>query len=67
MAERCRLCTANDRDGVIEQLAADLWNSRRHGTLDDHPWEQAGDYWQRMFRELAVTAVGSLAHDEHPR
>lgn len=57
---RCRLCSANDLDGVIEQLAADLWESRRYGTLDDRPWEEAGEHWQRVFREFAETAVKSL-------
>ncbi|HVJ03822.1 MAG TPA: hypothetical protein VM662_16715 [Sphingomonas sp.] len=45
---------------MIEQLAADLWESRRHGTLDDRAWKDAGPYWQRAFRELAETAVASL-------
>ena len=57
---RCRLCTANDMDAVVEHLAEQLWESRRHGTLDDWPWAQAGDYWQRIFREFATTAVASL-------
>lgn len=57
---RCRLCTANDIDGLIEQVAEDMWESRRHGTLDDLPWAECGDYWQRTFRELAETAVESL-------
>lgn len=47
-----------DRDG-----AADLWESRRHGTLDDWPWDQAGSYWQPVFRELAETAIESLERD----
>jgi hypothetical protein len=57
---RCRLCAANDRDAVIEKLAADLWESRRHGTLDDRPWSEAGPHWQNIFRQLAQTAVESL-------
>lgn len=57
---RWRLCTANDQDGVIEQLAADLWESRRNGHLDDRPWVTAGEYWQRTFREFAEAAVDSL-------
>lgn len=61
MATRCRLCTANDADAVIEQLAADLWESRRNGHLDDRPWVEAGDYWQRVFREFAGAAVTSLS------
>lgn len=57
---RCRLCTANDVDGLIERLAEELWDSRRYGTLDDRPWAQAGEYWQRTFRELTETVVASL-------
>lgn len=56
----CRLCTANDEESLIEGLAADLWESRRHGTLDDRPWSLAGDHWQRIFRDFATTAVESL-------
>jgi hypothetical protein len=57
---RCRLCTANDLDGLIEDLAAELWESRRHGTLDDHPWAEAGPMWQRIFRDFAHTAIDVL-------
>ena len=63
MATRCLLCTSNDRETLIEQLAADLWESRRHGTLDDRPWLDAGDHWHRVFREFAATAVESLLGD----
>ena len=56
----CRLCGANDLDAVIEKLAEDLWESRRHGTLDDLPWVEAGPYWQETFRDFATTAVHAL-------
>ena len=59
-SHRCRLCTANDQDALIEHVAEQLWESRRHGTLDDWPWGEAGGYWQRIMRELAATAVESL-------
>ncbi|MGR6327715.1 hypothetical protein ACU5AX_01480 [Sphingomonas sp. XXL09] len=57
---RCRLCTANDHDALIEHVAETLWESRRRGTLDDWPWPEAGDYWHKVFRELATTAVGAM-------
>lgn len=57
---RCRVCTANDTDAVIERLAEDLWESRRNGHLDDFPWAECGPYWQGAFRELATAAVESL-------
>lgn len=56
----CRLCTATDRAGLIEQLAADLWESRRTGHVDDRPWEDAGEYWHHSFRRLAMAAIDSL-------
>ncbi|MFS0738198.1 hypothetical protein ABC347_14235 [Sphingomonas sp. 1P06PA] len=56
---RCRLCTANDHNALIEHIAIELWESRRHGTLDDWPWDQAG-YWQDIMRELARSAVRAL-------
>ena len=60
MSHRCRLCTANDRDSLVDQVAKSLWESRRHGTADDHPFAEAGEYWQRVFRELAETAIDTL-------
>ena len=59
-AHRCLLCSSNVLDAVIEKLAEDLWESRRHSTLDDVPWERCGDHWQRVFRDFAATAVESL-------
>lgn len=57
----CPICGGGETETLVEQVAADLWNSRRYGTLDDRPWEAAGDYWQHTFRELAETAIGSIA------
>ena len=64
---RCRLCTANDLEALTEELAAELWESRRHGTLDDWPWADAGPMWQRVFRDFAGTAVEVLGarHEDH--
>ncbi len=56
MAEphRCRLCTANDQDGLVEQLAAELWATTPE---DDRSWAEAGPHWQATFRVHAATAV----------
>lgn len=32
---RCRLCTANGLDPLTEGFAAELWEKRQHGALDD--------------------------------
>uniref|UniRef100_UPI0035CA02FD hypothetical protein n=1 Tax=uncultured Sphingomonas sp. TaxID=158754 RepID=UPI0035CA02FD len=67
MTGPCRLCAANDLDALTEELAAELWESRRHGTLDDWPWEDASPMWKEIFRGFAATAVEVLAarHEAH--
>ena len=57
---RCRLCTVNDHDALVEHLAEQLWESHRHGTLDDWSRAKAADYWQAIMRELATTAIAAL-------
>lgn len=60
---RCRLCTANDREALYDHVAAAMWERRRHGTLDDRPWPDAGSYWRTKFIELAEDAVEAMAAD----
>ncbi len=48
-----------EHDALVEQVAIDLWLSR-----DDHSWEDAGDHWRGIFRELATTAVESVRRYE---
>lgn len=54
-AGRCRLCTANDRDALIEQLAAELWQTR-----DGQPWVEVSDQWQHVFRQFPTAAIATL-------
>jgi hypothetical protein len=49
----CRLCTANDREALIEDLAAKFWAGERDDALDGRTWAQAGSYWQPIFRRFA--------------
>ncbi len=57
VGHRCRLCTTNDHDALVEQLAAELWTTTPE---DGRTWEQAGGYWQDAFRVHAATAVRLL-------
>lgn len=56
----CRLCSANDLDALTEELAEELWDSRRHATLDDWEWKDASPIWKTTFRDLAETAIVAL-------
>jgi hypothetical protein len=60
MAERCRLCTSNDDDALIDHVAAYMWESRMERMEDRTPWADAGATWQSAFREMAVAARRAL-------
>jgi hypothetical protein len=60
MAERCRLCTSNDDDALIDHVAAYMWDSRMERMEDRTPWADAGATWQSAFREMAVAARQAL-------
>jgi hypothetical protein len=57
---RCRLCTSNDDDAVIEHLAEKMWDSRIDYFEERTPWSKAGETWQSAFREMAVAARQAL-------
>lgn len=57
---RCRLCTSNDEDAVVEHLAEKMWDSRMDYFEIHTPWSEAGGTWQSSFREMAVAAVQAL-------
>ena len=40
----CRLCSANDRDALVEQLAERMWNHEKDALPGEVPWDRAGDY-----------------------
>jgi hypothetical protein len=56
----CRLCTANDRDALIEYLAEKTWDARVSNMPEEVPWSEAGATWQSAFREMAVGAIQAL-------
>jgi hypothetical protein len=59
---RCRLCTTNDRDGLAEQLAQEMWESRRDPAMDG-PWENAGPYWHLAMRQFAEATLRMIERD----
>lgn len=59
MAEhgRCRICTSNDEDALVDHIAGAIWESRRHGSLDDQPWAAVHPYWRKIMCEMAETVI----------
>lgn len=59
---RCRICTTNDREALIEELATRMWESRRDREIDPDEFEDAPPYWQMTFREFASETIKMLSH-----
>lgn len=66
----CRICTANDEDALIEDLAQAMWESTRD--MDTRmevyqPWDEASEHWRERFRcwakSMATVARDSLVAD----
>lgn len=53
----CRICTANDREALIDDLARAFWESGTGETFDDRFWEDAGSYWRPIYRGFAERAL----------
>ena len=63
----CRICTTNDREALIEELAIGMWAKCevRHLPSDwCEEWEKAGSYWQHIFRQYAAVFI-DVAHRDH--
>ena len=58
---RARYCMTNDRDGFIEELAADLWEER-HGGDESDAWSRLDAETQARFRKLAAETLRILEH-----
>lgn len=58
----CRICTTNDLDSLVEELAERMWLSRRDRDIDPDKWEDAGPYWQRAMREFASETIKMARH-----
>lgn len=53
----CRICTTNDQESLIEELAERMWLSRRDLEIDPDKWEDAGPYWQIVMRQFASDTI----------
>ena len=58
----CRICSANDKAALVEDIAQAMWGTQRSSDPADEwqPWEQAGAYWQRVMRQFAEATVKTL-------
>jgi hypothetical protein len=59
---RCRICTANDREALVEDMAKAMWDTQSSTNPDDEwrPWDRAGPYWQRVMRQYAAACLEAI-------
>ena len=62
---RCRICSANDREQLIEDMAREMWDTHKSADKADEwrPWEKAGLYWQTIMRQFAEATLKALTHE----
>lgn len=64
----CRICTANDEEALIEQMAAAMWQT--YETSDTHtewdPWERATPYWRNIMLNHARASLQVLRQAAAP-
>ena len=58
----CRICSANDEEALLEQMAEAMWSTQVSSNPDDEwqPWSQAGGYWQTIMRDFARASLRVL-------
>ena len=61
----CRICTANDEEALIEQMAEAMWLTQETRDPDNEwrPWDQAGPYWQRGMLDYARASLKVIRRD----
>jgi hypothetical protein len=62
---RCRICSANDREQLIEDMAREMWNTQKATDPADEwrPSEKAGLYWQTIMRQFAEATLGAITRE----
>jgi len=62
---RCRICSANDRERLIEDMAREMWNTQKSTDPADEwqPWEKAGLYWQTVMRRFAEANLRAITRE----
>ena len=56
---RCRVCTTNDRDALVEEMAAGAWGAAGYG----QKWEDVSATWHTAFRHHADLMLRVLERD----
>lgn len=61
---RCRICTSNDRDQLVEDMARAMWDTQESSSMDAEwePWDKAPPYWQNIMRQFADVSLKVLQH-----
>ena len=59
---RCRVCSSNDRESLVDEIAREVWESGGHGVA----WEDTFPQWHTVYRQHAEAMLRVLERDhEH--
>lgn len=61
---RCRICSSNDEETLIEDVARAMWLTQESSSMDAEwrVWENAGPYWQTIMKQFAAATIKTLRH-----
>jgi len=64
---RCRICTANDREALTEDMAQAMWESQKSTNPDNEwqPWDKAPPYWHGLMRQYAAECLKEIEKMAH--
>lgn len=56
---RCRICSANDPETLVEDVAKAMWKTQTNDDThtDWEPWEEASPFWQQRMRQFATATI----------
>jgi hypothetical protein len=59
---RCRICTANDREALVLEMAIAMWDTQVTAAShsDYEPWPEASPFWQQRMLEFAEASLRAI-------
>lgn len=61
---RCRICSANDREQLVEDTAREMWATQISSdpAAEWREWGQAHSYWRTIMLQFAEASLRAIQH-----
>ena len=62
---RCRICSANDREQLIEDMAREMWATQISSdpAAEWREWDKAHSYWHTIMLQFAEASLRAIQHE----